>query len=213
MRSYREYYHLALEEQKEWLADPQQADGWWKKNEFDRLKNFTVKGDFLPGVKFLTIDQKNDVSCFVNHTNVKNSEIDMLFFMLGQALIDWCVENGKTEFWSFDLSVNRALDGLTEYYVPSIKVSVPAGEYGYDIISDKKELKKWDECGNFLCDIIWEFIHTHRHDIPNDWNNICFGLDDLPASVKAGEWVCFSDGYINMGCKTNDDYDVYVECM
>ena len=80
-------------------------------------------------------------------------------------------------------------------------------------ITDKKELKSWEGCRNALCDIIWEFVYTHRRDIPEDWNRIGFGLDDLSASIEAKEWVCFSDGYINVGCEYNDNYDPYVECM
>ena len=45
-------------------------------------------GDYLKGTKFLSRDEKNDASLFINRTNVKNSEWSILFSMLGQVLVD-----------------------------------------------------------------------------------------------------------------------------
>lgn len=213
MRSYREYYALGLDDHKDWLS--KQDDEWWRTNVYHRDKDLTTMGDYLPGTRLLTIDEKNDASLFANHTNVKNSEWSILFHMLGQALVDWCRENGKKDIWMFSLNVKRVVDGLNDCYNPEFTVSIPSDEDGYDTIRDKKELKSWEDCRNVLCDIIWEFMYTHKNDIPNDWNYICFGLDDLDASIKAGEWVCFSDGWMNV-CSMHyneEGYDLYVECM
>ena len=213
MRSYREYYNLAKDEHLTWLAMLEQQNEWWKKDEYNRFKELEVMGDYLKGTKFLSRDEKNDASLFINRTNVKNSEWSILFSMLGQALVDWCVENERTKFWSFSLTIQRALDGLTEYYVPKFKVETYDNEDSE--VTDKKELKKWEDCRNALCDIIWDFIYTHKNDIPNDWNYISFSLDDLEPSCQAGQWVCFSDGYFGLACiKSNDNgCDTFVECM
>jgi hypothetical protein len=105
------------------------------------------------------------------------------------------------------------LDGMTEYYVPQFKVETYDNEDSE--VTDKKELKKWEDCRNALCDIIWEFMYTHKSDIPNDWNRFHFGLDDLEPSCQAGQWVCFSDGYLDLDCINSNDNgcDTFVECM
>ena len=215
MRSYKEYYNLAKDEHLNWLAMPEQQNEWWKKDEYNRFKELEVMGDYLEGTKFLSRDEKNDASLFINRTNVKNSEWCILFHMLGQVLVDWCVENGKKDFWAFNIHIKRVVDGLVEIYDPIFNVDViDSNDYRAEI-TDKKELKFWEDCRNVLCDIIWEFIYTHKGDIPEDWNRISFGLDDLSASVEAKEWVCFSDGHLDLDCIHSNDNgcDTFVECM
>lgn len=216
MRTYKEYYQFGLNEHLDWKS--KQEEEWWRnKNEYDYLK---TKGDYIETVNFLTIDEKNDASLFVNTTNVKNSEWDILFSMLGQVLVDWCVENVKCDdLWSFNFRIDRDVDenGQNLYdHSFFVKKSLPDKDWPkIEDVTDEDELKKFEGCGEFLCDIVARFIESHSTDIPNDWNHFSFGLDDLAASCKWGEWIPASDGYMNLGYydeKTNY-YEDFVECM
>ena len=210
MRTFKEYYEKAMGEHLDWLSH--QTEQWWRnKSDFDYL---TPKGDYIETVNLLTDDEKNDTSLFHNHTNVLNSEWSIFFDMLGQALVDWCVENNvPKELYSFHLSIDRLVDGLDDCY------QVHWGVYTYD--NNKDEIKNpemYTECANFLADLVNEFMTRQGKNIPNDWNYFSFGLDDLQSSIKYGEWVCFSDGYINLGNinweKPEDNrYETFVECM
>ena len=209
MRTYKEYYQFGLNEHLDWKS--KQTEEWWKnKNDFDYLE---TKGDYIETIKFLTVDEKNDSSLFQNHTNVKNSEWDILFSMLGQALVDWCVENNVPQnIYSFHLNIDRYIDGLDDCY------KVNWGVHTTDDDNKINEPEIFDDCANTLADIVNEFISQQGKNIPNDWNYFSFGLDDLQASIKYGEWVCFSDGYMNLGNlnweKPEDErYDQFVECM
>jgi len=212
MRSFKEYYDLAMEQHLKWLS--YQKDQWWKSKDHSWR---TVKGDYIETVHFLTDEEKNDSSLFHNHTNVKNSEWGILFNMLGQALVDWCCENTNYEkLWSFGFKINREIDGCSSFYNCSYSVN------NYDFVNkervdvvDEDELKKFDGCDDFLCDLVDTFMSIHGKDIPNDWNYFSFGLDSLMSSCQYGEWVCDSDGYIELGNydENTDEYDEYVECM
>jgi len=213
MRTYKEYYNLGMEHHLDWLSH--QKRQWWKdKDMFDYR---SIKGDYIETVKFLTDDEKNDASLFHNHTNVKNSEWGILFSMLGQALVDWCVENVDWKnLWSFGIEIERTVVNLASAY--SCKFSVE--KYDFDKNEwvkeeDKNELSKFEGCKDFLLNIVEEFIASHRKNIPNDWNYFSFGLDSLMDSCKWREWVCSSDGYMNLGNynKESDDYTCFVECM
>lgn len=212
MRSFKEYYDLAMREHIVWLSN--QKEEWWKKDKDDKLNPL---GDFIETVSFLSIDEKNDSSLFYNHTNVKNSEIGILFAMLGQALVDWCCENVEWKnLWYFGISINRSIDGCSNVYDCSFSVNK------YDFVNreridvvDEDELKKFDGCDDFLCDLVDTFMSIHGKDIPNDWNYFSFGLDSLMDSCKCGGWIFASDGYMNIGNldENTDEYDEYVECM
>jgi len=213
MKSYREYYQFGLSEHLDWKS--KQDEEWWKnKNDFKYLE---TKGDYIETVHFLTIDEKNDASLFFNATNVKNSEWGILFDMLGQALVDWCVENMNYEdLWSVDFKIDRFIeDGIT-YYIPKTTARKYNGE-NEDVykITDETILEKLEDCTLELCKIVDTFISTHGKNIPNDWNYFSFGLDSLYESCKWGIWVCSSDGYMNLGNynEETEKYDQFVECM
>jgi len=220
MKTYKEYYQIGLSHHLDWKS--KQDEEWWKnKNDFGYLE---VKGDFIETVKFLSIDEKNDASLFINTTNVKNSEWNILFSMLGQALVDWCVENVSWKnLWSVHFQIKRSIDenGMN-FYVPTISVEnfklEKTGKYKWqksEKETSERKLKKFDECNDFLCKLVVEFIESHGVDIPNDWNDFSFGLDSLSESCKWGEWVCASDGYMNLGNYNVEEgeYDQFVECM
>lgn len=217
MRTFKEYYDLAMKHHLTWLYN--QKEEWWKdKHSFDYL---SPKGDYIETVNFLTIDEKNDSSLFHNHTNVKNSEWGILFSMLGQALVDWCRDNVDWEnLWSFNFKIKRNIDGCSNIYDCSYSVN------NYDFVNktvveveEENVLERYKSCSEFLCDLVDWFITKHGKDIPNDWNYFSFGLDSLMDSCEWGEWVCASDGYMNLGnlntinSEDNFEYDEYVECM
>ena len=93
MRTYKEYYQFGLDEHLDWKS--KQKDEWWRAKQYKG--DLELKGEYLETATPLSEEEKNDSSFFKNHTNMKNSKWNILFTMLGQALIDWCVENGKQE--------------------------------------------------------------------------------------------------------------------
>lgn len=212
MRTFKEYYDLGMEHHLKWLS--WQKDQWWKNKDHSWR---TVKGDYIETVHFLTDDEKNDSSLFHNHTNVKNSEWGILFDMLGQALIDWCRENTDCKkLWSFNFKIKREIDGCSSFYNCSYSVN------NYDFVNkewieedDEYVIEKFGDCQDFLLGIVDEFLSRHGKNIPNDWNHFSFGLDSLMTSCQYGEWVCDSDGYMNLGNydEKTEEYDEYVECM
>lgn len=212
MRSYKEYYDLSKEHELIWKS--RQTEEWWKKKPFN--DGLELTGDYIETIKELDENEKNDSSLFRNHTNVLNSEWGILFNMLGQVLVDWCVENNETNRWSFMVSINRVVDGLDDVYVCQHKVKTIIKDSPETDV-DKKVLKKFEDCRNVLCDIIWDFIYKHKNDLPCDWNCFVFSLDDLQESCKYGQWVAASDGYM---CLSNvdmdgdgDQRDEFVLCM
>lgn len=213
MRTYKEYYAMAKAHEDKWLS--QQKTEWWKKKEFS--DGIGLKGEYFETVnKFLVIDAKNDVSLFSNYTNVRNYEWSCLFGMLGQALVDWCVENVSCKnLWSFYFEINRVVDGKDDFYSCTYKVKKDNSKTKEIVKVSGQTLKKFDDCKNFLCDIFEEFIRLHGYDIPLDWNYFSFGLDSLETSCEFGEWVCSSDGFMNFGNYNEEtkDYDEFVKCM
>ena len=213
MKSYKEYYQLGLRRHIDWKS--RQDEEWWKnKDDFGYMEK---KGDYIETVNFLTIDEKNDSSLFINATNVKNSEWGILFDMLGQALVDWCVENvNYSNLWSFDFRVERYIDNGQIFYVPSFKVTNFQFKNSWTQTieeTDENKLKVFEGCSDFLLDLTTRFIESHGKNIPNDWNHFSFGLDSLYSSCEWGEWVCDSDGYINLSNVNGEEYDQFVECM
>lgn len=214
MKTYKEYYAMAKAEEEDWLEKPAQKNKWWKAKTF--CTKIGLKGEYFDTVKFITDDEKTDVSLFTNYTNVKNSEWACLFSMLGQALIDWCLENVSWfSLWSFSLNIERVLDGKDSVYSCSYKVNNRLqGNIVLNI--DENTLAKFDECKNVLCDIFDEFIRLHGYDIPLDWNHFHFSLDDLYTSCSCGQWVSASDGCMGFGNYKEDegtDYDEFILCM
>lgn len=215
MRTYKEYYKFGLEHYLNWKLN--QEDEWWKKGQFKGHLELT--GDYIETTTPLSEEEKNDSSLFDNHTNVKNSEWTILFSMLGQALVDWLVENGYPEsLWSFTFSLKRVVDGTENVYVPDFKVKVYNSDYQIVERISEGLTEGFDGCQDFLLDLVSEFIESHGKDIPAGWNRFWFGLDDLSTSCKYGEWVPASDGFMQMGSSLNDDdseegFELYVECM
>lgn len=198
MKSYREYYKHFLKKEMDWIANNQEC--WWHK---DGYYNLDVKGDYIESVGFLNENKKNDSPVFDNHTNVRNSEWSVLFDMLAQALIDWCVENGECEdLWSYYIFIKRGVCPTGNSYEYEYSVSVE-DTYNKKPVDDER-MMKFDECSGFLCDIIDEFISTHGKDIPNDWEKITFGLDDIKSSCKHRVWCSNSDGVFTMSLPDDD---------
>ena len=213
MKSYKEYYKFGLEDHLKWLS--YQKTEWWKdKKSFEYL---SPKGDYIETVNILSVDEKNDSSLFHNHTNVKNSEWGILFTMLGQALVDWCRENVEwKDLWSFGIEINRVVIDLSNVYDCEFSVKrYDLEKHQWYKETDENVLKQFDGCRDFLLSIVDEFLTIHGKDVPNDWNYFSFGLDSLMDSCKWGEWVCSSDGYINLGNYNEDtkEYENFVECM
>ena len=216
MKFYKEYYKLGLDQYLQWKYS--QKDEWWRKKEF--YGHLDYKGDYIETVRLISKEEKNDGSLFVNGTNVKNSKWDILFSMLGQALVDWCVENVEyKKLWAINFRIDRTVDenGQNVYdHSVSVKEYIPGNDWQrIENVKDEDELQKFDGCGEFLCDLVARFIESQGTDIPNDWNYFSFGLDSLSDSCKRGVWVCTSDGYMNLGHndEKTKEYEEFVECM
>lgn len=213
MRTYKEYYQIGLEDHLDWKS--KQKDEWWRTNQ--QKGDLELKGEYLETITPLSEEEKNDSSIFKNHTNVKNSEWDILFSMLGQALVDWCAENGKQEnLWSFSIKVKRVVDGIEDLYIPSFNVKY----YSTDNqvvknLEDESKREGFVGCQDFLFELISEFLERNKKDLPLDWNMFWFGLDDLMSSCKYGVWVSDSDGYMSLTSvdDENKKNELYVECM
>ena len=216
MKTYKEYYQIGLDEHLDWKS--KQKDEWWRaKQNKDELE---LKGEYLETITPLSEEEKNDSPLFKNHTNVKNSEWVILFGMLGQALIDWCVENGKQEnLWFFSIKVKRVVDGIEDLYIPSFNVKYYFPDTQV-VKSPEDESKRegFVDCQDFLLGLISEFLERNKRDLPLDWNMFCFGLDDLEASCRYGVWTPASDGYMDLASLASVDdknkkSELYVECM
>ena len=213
MKTYKEYYQFGLDNELDWKS--KEKDEWWRTKELKG--DLELKGEYLETITPLSEEEKNDSSIFKNHTNVKNSEWSILFSMLGQALVDWCVENGKQEnLWSFTIKVKRVVDGIEDLYVPSFSVKC----YSPDTqvvksLEDESKREGFVDCQDFLLGLISEFLKKNKRDLPLDWNMFYFGLDDLETSCKYGEWVPVSDGYMSLTSfnDENKKSELYVECM
>ena len=213
MRTYKEYYQIGLDDHLDWKS--KQKNEWWRAKQ--HKGNLELKGEYLETITPLSEEAKNDSSLFENHTNVKNSEWSILFSMLGQALVDWCVENGKQEnLWAFSIKVKRVVDGIEDLYIPSFKVKcyIPDSQY-IENLEDESKREGFVGCQDFLLGLISEFLEKNKRDLPLDWNMFCFSLDDLTASCEYGEWVSDSDGYMNLSSvdEKNNECELYVECM
>ena len=213
MKTYKEYYQFGLDEQLDWKS--KEKDEWWRTKQ--QKSNLELKGEYLETITPLSEEEKNDSSLFNNHTNVKNSEWSILFTILGQALIDWCVENGKQEnLWSFSIKVNRVVDGVEDIYIPSFKVKYYCPDTQVvENIEDESKREGFVDCQDFLLDLVSEFIEKNKRDLPLDWNMFWFDLDELETSCKYGKWAPDSDGHINLSYidEKNKIYELYVECM
>ena len=213
MRTYKEYYQFGLEDHLDWKS--KQKDEWWRTNQ--QKGDLELKGEYLETITPLSEEEKNDSPLFNNYTNVKNSEWSILFSMLGQALVDWCVENGKQEnLWSFSIKVKRVVDGIEDLYIPTFYVKY----YSTDNqvvknLEDESKREGFVGCQDFLFELISEFLERNKRDLPLDWNMFWFGLDDLMSSCKYGEWVSDSDGYMDLASvdDENKENELYVECM
>lgn len=206
MRSYKEYYKIAIKQENDWYSN--QTSMWWRRDENAR-RDFDVKGNYIETVNTISVTDKNDVPIFVNHTNLKNSDWTRLHHMLAQALIDWLNENKKDNLYSFTLKLFRDVDCIDNIYEI---------EYGAQKIEDECPIDINDpelqECADFLCDLIAEFIESHSNSIPLDWNTISFHIDSLKQSCKCNEWCSYSDSYLNVGnFDFKDEYTSYVVSM
>ena len=209
MKTYREYYALAVKEENVWYHN--QTDTWWRCDESTK-HDFDIKGDYIETVNAISIADKNDVPIFVNHTNLKNSEWTRLHYILSQALIDWLNENKKSHLYSFTLNLFHDVDcnnNIYEVRYGAQKIETKTDECPVDI--NDSELP---ECADFLCDLVAEFIETHLNDIPLDWNSLSFYIDALEHSCKCNEWCAYSDSYLNVGnTDFKDEYTSYILSM
>lgn len=209
MRTYREYYAIAIKQENDWYYN--QPDAWWRCDESTKLA-FVTKGDYIETTRMISAADKNDVPIFINHTNLKNSEWSRLHYILSQALIDWLNENKKSHLYSFTLNLFRDVDcnnNIYEIKYGAQKIEAETDECPVDI--DDPELQ---ECANFLCGLVEEFVETHSNNIPLDWNVLKFSIDSLRKSCKSGWWSTYSDSYFNIG-NTNpaNGYTSYVVSM
>ena len=209
MRSYKEYYALAVKQENDWYYN--QTDAWWRRDESTK-HDFDIKGDYIETVNTISIADKNDVPIFINHTNLKNSEWTRLHYILTQALIDWLNENKKSHLYSFTLNLFRDVDcnnNIYEVRYGAQKIEAETDECPVDI--DDPELQ---ECADFLCGLVEEFVESHSNNIPLDWNVLKFSIDSLRKSCKSGWWSTYSDSYFNIGnINPADGYTSYVVSM
>lgn len=209
MRTYREYYAIAVKEENVWYRN--QTDTWWRCDESTKL-SFVTKGDYIETTRMISAADKNDVPIFVNHTNLKNSEWTRLHYILSQALIDWLNENKKSHLYSFTLNLFRDVDcnnNIYEIKYGAQKIEAKTDECPVDI--DDPELQ---ECANFLCGLVEEFVETHSNNIPLEWNVLKFSIDSLGKSCKSGWWSTYSDSYFNIGnINPANGYTSYVVSM
>lgn len=206
MKTYREYYALAVKEENIWYHN--QTDTWWRRDESTK-HDFDIKGDYIETVNAISIADKNDVPIFVNHTNLKNSELTRLHYILSQALIDWLNENKKDNLYSFTLKLFRNVDCIDNIY--EIEYSAQKIESEYPIDTNDPELQ---ECADFLCDLVEEFVESHSNNIPLDWNALSFYIDSLEHSCRCNGWCSYSDSYLNIGNSDFEDkYTSYVVSM
>ena len=213
MKTYKEYYQFGLNDELDWKS--KQKDEWWRAKQYKG--DLKLKGEYLETITPLSEEEKNDSSFFKNHTNVKNSEWSILFTMLGQALIDWCVENGKQEnLWSFSIKVKRVVDGVEDLYIPSFNVKY----YNPDTqvvkrLEDKSKREGFVGCQDFLLGLVSEFLEMNKRDLPLDWNMFYFSLDALETSCEYGVWLPVSDGHMNLASvdEKNNECEIYLECM
>ena len=205
MKSYKEYYALAIKQENDWYYN--QTDVW--RLDENTGRNFDVKGEYIETASMISATDKNDVPIFTNHTNLKNSEWSRLHFILSQALIDWLNENKKVNLYSFTLKLFREVDCINNIYEIEYGAQKIEDEYPIDI--NDPELQ---ECADFLYDLVAEFIETHLNDIPLDWNSLSFYIDALQHSCKCNEWCAYSDSYLNVGnTDFKDEYTSYVLSM
>ena len=206
MRTYKEYYAIAVKQENDWYYN--QTDAWWRRDE-DAKRDFDEEGEYMETVNKISIADKNDVPVFTNHTNIKNSEWSRLHHILVQALIDWLNENKKDNLYGFTLKLFREVDCINNIYEIEYGTQKIEDEYPVDI--NDPELQ---ECADFLCDLVAEFIETHLNDIPLDWNSLSFYIDALEHSCKCNEWCAYSDSYLNVGnTDFKDEYTSYVLSM
>ena len=213
MRTYKEYYQFGLEDHLNWKS--KQKDEWWRTNQ--QKGDLELKGEYLETITPLSEEEKNDSPLFNNYTNVKNSEWSILFSMLGQALVDWCVENGKQEnLWSFSIKVKRVVDGIEDLYIPSfyVKYYSPDNQV-VENLEDESKREGFVGCQDFLFELISEFLERNKRDLPLDWNTFWFGLDALETSCEYGKWLPVSDGHMNLASvdEKNNECEIYIECM
>ena len=214
MKTIKEYYKKALDESNSWLE--KQTSKWWESDEYLSYL-LDTNGDYIETVKFLSIEEKNDLPILRNHTNVKNSDWCILYDMMTQAVIDWCMELKEDDrLWndlnSIYISIRRGVvDGKENQYAHSISIK------NYDSVEeDESRLNLFVGCEGFLCDIIDWFMTKHGKNVPNNWNRISFGIDNILASCENGEWVPSSDTYFGLEQYDDQDEDKYisfVECM
>ena len=213
MRTYTEYYLFGLDEHLDWKS--KQKDEWWRAKQYKG--DLELKGEYLETATPLSEEEKNDSSFFKNHTNMKNSKWNILFTMLGQALIDWCVENGKQEnLWSFSIKVKRVVDGVEDLYIPSFNVKYyDSDNQVVKRLEDKSKREGFVGCQDFLLGLVSEFLEMNKKDLPLDWNMFYFGLDALETSCEYGKWLPVSDGHMNLASvdEKNNECEIYIECM
>ena len=206
MRTYKEYYALAVKRENDWYYN--QKSLWWRDNE-DAKRSFDIKGEYIETTNTISVADKNDVPVFTNHTNLKNSELTRLHYILAQALIDWLNENKKADLYNFTLKLFRRVDYPDNIY--EIEYSAQKIEDEYPIDINDPELQ---ECADFLCDLVSEFIESHSNNMPLDWNALSFYIDSLEQSCECNEWCSYSDSYLNIGNSDfEDEYTSYVVSM
>ena len=207
MRTYKEYYAIAVKQENDWYYN--QTDVWWRRDE-DAKRGFDEEGEHMETVNKISVADKNDVPVFTNHTNIKNSEWSRLHHILVQALIDWLNENKKDNLYDFAFKLFRRVDCINNIYEIECCATKIEDKYFLDDVNGH-ELQ---ECADFLCDLIAEFIESHLNDIPLDWNVLSFYIDSLQHSCKCKEWCSYSDSYLQIGNQdSKDEYTSYVVSM
>lgn len=224
MRTYKEYYKWALDEHLKWYS--QQKEEWWKKDngvfeykdeDFEYKNDYlAIKGDYLETTMLKSNSEKNDSSIISNHTNVYNKEWCILFDIIGQALIDWCVENNETDIYSYCLIISRTLEDGKDTLDYNHKIKYM--DYNKDwptwkTCDDESILEKFNDCSALLTDIIYEFISSQGKNIPLDWNHFSFGLDSLNTSCKYKCWTPDSDGDMHIGNDSGNEFDEFMLSM
>lgn len=135
-----------------------------------------------------------------NKTEFSNKEWSAFFTSLGNALVDWCKDNGIDDVWKIDVTLNS--DGTNE------SNAVWSKKDDLSTLINTETAKTWAET---VRSFLEEFEKETNHKLPDDWTMFNFSLDGLWYSIEYGYWTPYSDGSLCMIGEGDDN--VLVACL
>lgn len=170
---------------------------WWKKNADNG--RFDLIGEF-PMTTIRSVDEKNDIPIYENHTNVLNSEWVILHNMFISVLIDYikehCFEH-VVDIYRLNISLDKPKWKLSlcdkkdeEINFPDSDPYIMEGVDSY--VSDQETLDKYDELSQLLYFHFVEFCRRHFVDL-NKMDYLSFSVENVKDSISYGGWSPSSD--------------------